>query len=173
MRIEKPDLSVGFSYFFRQIRSCQTDIMFEALLFGLGAILGNIVTLNKARKATSELWDAVTPAEASLIAEFRREIATKSSQNIHLKLINRGKVAAHRIRVEIDGVDIENHQRFSRSRPQETVNELKLEPGSSITRRYRSSLDTSLREHNIRIFWEDPSGYGKWESTQSQVKPCG
>lgn len=146
--------------------------MFEALLVGLGAFLGNIVVINKARKAASELWNVVTPAEANLIAEFRREIATKSSQIVYLKLTNNGQVATDRVRVEIDGIDIEDHERFRRSRPQETVDELRLEPESSITRQYRSSLDTSLREHDIRILWADPSGYGQWESTQSQVKPC-
>jgi len=146
--------------------------MIEALLFILGAVLGNIVFANKVRKAATELWDALTPAEADLIAEFRHDIANKSSQNVYLKLLNQGEAAADEVQVEIDGTDVEEHDRFNRFRPGETVESLRLEPNGSITRQYRTSLNTSLREHNITITWEDPSGKGQHESTQSYIEPC-
>lgn len=146
--------------------------MFEALFFTLGAACGNIIFVNKVRQATTELWDAFTPAEADLIAEFRHDIANKSSQNIYLEVANHGNAAAEEVRVEIDGTDIEEHDRFNRFRPGETVENLQLEPNGSITRHYRTSLNNSLREHQINIAWKDPSGWGQRESTQSHIEPC-
>ncbi|WP_158666612.1 hypothetical protein [Salinibacter altiplanensis] len=146
--------------------------MIRAFIFVLGALLGNIIFANKSRKAATELWDAFTPAKADLIAGFRHDIANSSSKNVYLKVANQGEAAADNVQVEIDGTDIEEHERFNRFRPGEVVEDLRLEPNGSITRHYTISLDTSLREHSVRITWKDPSGQGRYESTQSYIKPC-
>jgi ferredoxin-NADP reductase len=91
---------------------------------------------------------------------------------VYLKVANRGEAAADNVQVEIDGTDIEEHERFNRFRPGETVESLRLEPNGSITRHYTISLDTSLREHSISITWKDPSGQEQHESTQSYIEPC-
>jgi hypothetical protein len=146
-----------------------TNLIFLAV----GAVVVAVIRIGKLLEAWDRIMSRVQAPKAKVSADFRYRNPTKNGRTeMSLTLVNSGDTRAERVTLEVDGVAIDEHERFRRIRPQNREQPVILEPDAPLTWKYMTSLNSPTEEHTVEITWSDPRGGGHWESTLSTVTPC-